>query len=102
MPDKGPPSAILFACAMNAVRSPMAAALMRHLFPGKVYVQSAGVRAGEPDGFAIAVMDELGIDISRHEPHTISELHDTLFDLIVTLAPEPHHQALELLPLLHL
>ena len=96
MPEKEPPSAILFACAMNAVRSPMAAALMRHLFPGKVYVQSAGVRAGEPDGFAIAVMDELGIDISHHEPHTIADLNDTLFDLIVTLAPEAHHQALEL------
>lgn len=96
MPDKELPSAVLFACSMNAIRSPMAAALMRHLFPGRVYVQSAGVRAGEPDGFAIAVMEELGIDISGHEPHTLADLNDTLFDLIVTLAPEAHHQALEL------
>jgi protein-tyrosine-phosphatase len=96
MPEKELPSAVLFACSMNAIRSPMAAALMRHLFPGRVYVQSAGVRAGEPDGFAIAVMEEIGIDISGHEPHTLADLNDTLFDLIITLAPEAHHQALEL------
>jgi protein-tyrosine-phosphatase len=96
MPEKELPSAVLFACSMNAIRSPMAAALMRHLFPGRVYVQSAGVRAGEPDGFAIAVMEEIGIDISGHEPHTLADLNDTLSDLIITLAPEAHHQALEL------
>ena len=91
-----PPSAVLFACRLNAVRSPVAAALMRHLFPSRVYVESAGVRPGEIDPFAVAVMDEIGIDISRHRPHSIADLHDTLFDLIVTLAPEAHHQALEL------
>ncbi|MDP2620507.1 MAG: arsenate reductase ArsC [Hyphomicrobiales bacterium] len=90
------PDAVLFACRLNAVRSPMAAALMRHFFPGGVYVESAGVHSGEIDPFAVAVMEEIGIDMSRHAPHAIGELHDTLFDLIVTLAPEAHHQALEL------
>lgn len=90
------PDAVLFACRLNAVRSPMAAALMRHFFPGRVYVESAGVRSGEIDPFAVAVMEEIGIDMSKHTPHAIAELHDTLFDLIVTLAPEAHHQALEL------
>lgn len=90
------PDAVLFACKLNAVRSPMAAALMRHFFPGRVYVQSAGVRSGELDPFAVEVMEEIGIDMSMHQPHSIAELHDTLFDLIVTLAPEAHHQALEL------
>lgn len=90
------PNAVLFACSLNAVRSPMAAALMRHFYPGRLYVESAGVRSGEVDPFAVAVMEEIGIDISDHAPHTIAELHDTLFDLIVTLAPEAHHQALEL------
>jgi protein-tyrosine-phosphatase len=96
MPGKELPSSILFACSLNAVRSPMAAGIMQYLFPGKVYVRSAGVRPGELDGFAVAVMDEIGIDISAHEPNAISDLDDTLFDLIVTLAPEAHHQALEL------
>ncbi len=93
---EGPPRAVLFACRMNAVRSPMAAALMRHLFPRGVYVASAGVHKGEPDSFAVAVMDELGLDISGHEPRSFAELDDTSFDLVVTLSPEAHHRALEL------
>ncbi|MGW8206427.1 MAG: arsenate-mycothiol transferase ArsC [Hyphomicrobiaceae bacterium] len=90
------PGAVLFACTMNAVRSPMAAAVLRHLAGRRVYIESAGVRAGEPDGFAIAVMAEIGIDMSAHKPRTLAELNDTSFDLIVTLSPEAHHQALEL------
>ncbi len=90
------PGAVLFACNMNAIRSPMASALMRHLTNLRVYAKSAGVRSGENDPFAIATMEEIGIDISAHEPVTLSALHDTSFDLIVTLTPEAHHQALEL------
>jgi protein-tyrosine-phosphatase len=74
----------------------MAAAILRHLANRRVYVQSAGVRIDEPDVFAAAVMDEIGIDISNHTPHTLRELHDSSFDLIVSLSPEAHHQALEL------
>lgn len=94
--DAGLPTAVLFACTMNAVRSPMAAAMLSHLATGRIYVESAGVRAGELDGFAVSVMREIGIDVSNHQPHTIDELNDTGFDLIVTLSPEAHHQALEL------
>jgi protein-tyrosine-phosphatase len=90
------PGAVLFACTMNAVRSPMAAAILRHLAGRRLYVESAGVKPGGPDPFAIAVMDEIGIDIAGHRPSTLQELHDTSFDLIVTLSPEAHHQALEL------
>jgi protein-tyrosine-phosphatase len=90
------PGAVLFACSRNSVRSPMAAAIMRHLARGRIYVESAGVRASEPDPFTIAVMDELGIDLSQHKPVSLRDLHDTNFDLIVTLAPEAHHRALEL------
>jgi protein-tyrosine-phosphatase len=74
----------------------MAAAILRHLTGKRIYVQSAGVRPGEPDAFAVAAMDEIGIDISRHKPQSIEDLEDTSFDLIVTLAPEAHHKALEL------
>jgi protein-tyrosine-phosphatase len=91
------PGAVLFACNMNAVRSPMAAALFQHLAGRRVYVASAGVRpAAEPDHFAAAVMDEIGIDISKHRPHSIDDLNDTSFDLVVSLAPEAHHKALEM------
>ena len=96
MSEGPPPRAVLFACAMNAVRSPMAAALMKHLFPRGVYVASAGVHRGEPDPFAVTVMDEIGLDISKHQPRTFADLNDSSFDLVVTLAPEAHHHALEL------
>jgi protein-tyrosine-phosphatase len=91
------PGAVLFACSRNAVRSPMAAAILRHLAGNRVFVGSAGVRAGEAtDPFAVAVMEELGIDMSKHKPVPLAGVHDTSFDLIVTLAPEAHHQALEI------
>jgi protein-tyrosine-phosphatase len=95
-PVRDLPGAVLFACQMNAIRSPMASAIMRFLTNNRVYSASAGVYAEETDPFAIAVMEELGIDISGHEPVTIAELHDTSFDLVITLAPEAHHQVLEL------
>ena len=92
----GRPGAVLFACGMNAVRSPMAEAIVKHLFPRQIYVQSAGVRAGELDPFAVAVMEEIGIDTGRHKPKTFDDIEDTNFDLIVTLAPEAHHKARDL------
>lgn len=90
------PSSVLFACGMNAIRSPMAAALMRQLFPRQIYVASAGVRRGERDPFTVAVMEELGLDLSNHVPHTFGDLEDSNFDLIITLAPEAHHKALDM------
>ena len=93
------PQAVLFACGMNAVRSPMAAGLFAQLFGKSIYVASAGVQKGELDPFAVAVMEEVGIDISRHRPIDFEELEDLeglSFDLIVTLSPPAHHKALEL------
>jgi protein-tyrosine-phosphatase len=93
------PLAVLFACGLNSIRSPMAAALFAQVFGRAIYVGSAGVRKGEIDPFAVAVMDEIGLDISRHKPITFEELDEwegLNFDLIVTLAPEAHHRALEL------
>jgi protein-tyrosine-phosphatase len=90
------PGAVLFACSRNAVRSPMAEAILKHLAGSRIYVDSAGVRPGEPDPFAVAVMEEIGIDLSRHRPKSLDELNDGSFDLIVTLSPEAHHKALQL------
>lgn len=80
---------------MNAVRSPMAETLARSLLPG-TYVASAGIRPGERDPFVDAVLGEVGLSLGRHAPHSLDELEDDYFDLIVTLAPEAHHAALEL------
>lgn len=90
------PSAILFACTMNAVRSPMAEAIMKHLHGRQVFVDSVGVKAAEIDGFAIAVMEEIGIDLRRHRSKTFEELEDESFDLVVSLSPEAQHKAVDM------
>jgi protein-tyrosine-phosphatase len=95
------PGAILFACNFNRVRSPMAEGLMKLLFGARVYVDSCGLRrdaedGDAPDPFAVAVMDELGADLSRHRPKTFDELEDGSFDLVVSLTPEAQHRAVEL------
>src|SRR3954453_8922417 len=93
------PQAVLFACGLNSVRSPMAAGLFKQMIGHSSYVASAGVNKAELDPFAVAALEEAGIDISRHRPMTFEELEDwegLNFDLIVTLSPEAHHKALEL------
>jgi protein-tyrosine-phosphatase len=90
------PGAVLFACTWNAVRSPMAEAMMKFLHGQRVYVDSAGVRAGELDPFAVEVLDELGIDLSRHVPKSFDDLEDTSYDLVITLSPEAQHHAVEM------
>jgi protein-tyrosine-phosphatase len=92
-----PPQAVLFACSYNAVRSAMAEGLMRLRFGRSIWVDSCGARpAAVVDPFAVAVMDELGVDLSRHRPKTFDDLEDFAFDLVVSLSPEAHHRALEL------
>jgi len=88
--------AILFACTMNAVRSPMAAAMLRHLSRGGLYIESAGVKAGSLDPLAMEAMEEIGLEIGKHKPRRFEDLEDGSFDLVITLSPEAHHKAMEL------
>ncbi|MER8864015.1 low molecular weight phosphatase family protein [Mesorhizobium sp. M0751] len=81
---------------MNAVRSPMAELLARKVLPPTTFVASAGVRGGERDPFVDAVLAEEGLSLGERHPRTMGDLEDDYFDLIVTLAPEAHHTALEL------
>jgi protein-tyrosine-phosphatase len=83
-------------CGMNAVRSPMAEALAREMLPASTFLASAGVHAGERDPFVDVVLAEAGLTLGSHPPRTLDDLEDDYFDLIVTLAPEAHHAALEL------
>ncbi|MEJ2026739.1 MAG: arsenate reductase ArsC [Limibacillus sp.] len=89
------PSAVLFSCTKNSIRSAMAEGLLKHLMGHRIYVDSAGVREGEIDPFVVAVMDEIGIDMSRHKSKTFDELEDDSFDLIISLSPEAQHRAVE-------
>ena len=90
------PNSVLFACNFNSVRSPMAEGLAKHFFGDMIYIDSAGVRQGEIDRFAIAVCAEMGVDISRHYSKTFDDLEGTSFDLVISLTPEAQHRAVEL------
>lgn len=90
------PASVLFVCGENALRSPMAEAILKKLKGGSVYVDSVGVRDGEVDAMAVAVMAEVDIDLSGHRGKRLEDLMDTSFDVIVSLSPEAHHQAIEL------
>ena len=93
------PGAVLFACTLNSVRSPMAAGLMHRLFGTRVFVDSCGLQPeadGQTDPFVSAVMDELGIDLSRHKPKSFDDLEDSSFDVVISLSPEAQHRAVEL------
>jgi len=81
---------------MNALRSPMAEAMLKHLHGRRIYVDSAGLRTGPVDEFAVAAMEEIGMDISKHRPKTFEQLEDGSFDLIVSLSPEAQHHAVEM------
>src|SRR6185437_2376508 len=113
MPAEAPspaPGAVLFACNLNQVRSPMAEALLKHLVGDRVYVDSCGLRRppmihdderdeeapARIDPFVEEVMAELGCDLARHRPKTFGDLQDSSFDLVVSLTPEAQHRAVEL------
>ncbi len=98
------PRSVLVVCTHNAIRSPMAAALAKLRHGPLLRIDSAGVREADfVDPLAAVVLDELGADIMKHRPKALSELlldEVEPFDLIVTLSPEAHHRALDLVPLL--
>ena len=106
--DKGLPHSVLFCCDHNAVRSPMAEGLMKKFYGQSAYVQSAGVHNDlEVDGFAVAVCEELGVELSRHRSRSFDEMQqwgDDLsgFDLIVALSPASQRLALDMTRLYHL
>jgi protein-tyrosine-phosphatase len=88
------PGAVLFACSLNSVRSPMAEAMMKQLYGFEIYVDSCGVEPKpDLDPFAVAVIDELGADLSHHHPKSFDDLRDGSFDLVISLTPEAHHRA---------
>lgn len=88
------PSSVLYVCGKNAIRSPIAEALTRKMFPN-VYVASAGVEKGDRDPFAAVVIAEDGLSLDAHNPRGLEELADGFFDLVITLTPQANHAVME-------
>lgn len=102
------PHSVLFCCDHNSVRSPMAEGLMKQLYGRQVYIQSAGVKNDlEVDGFAVAVCQEVGVELARHRSRNFDEMQEwgddlSGFDLVVALTPASQRRALELTRFFHL
>ena len=68
------PASVLYVCAMNKVRSPMAAGLTRRLYGEAFPVESSGLRASdEVDAMAAVVMQEVGVDLFDHKPQPMAQ-----------------------------
>lgn len=102
------PQSVLFCCDYNSVRSPMAEGITKKFYGTDTYVQSVGVKSDlEIDGFAIAVCQEIGVELSRHRSRSFEQLEqwgDALssFDLIVALTPTSLDTAQKLTRVFHL
>lgn len=81
---------ILFMCVANSARSQIAEGLARQIFPD-VEIKSAGSHPGKLNPYAVAVMKEIGIDISKHFSKSIDDLPPKFFltlDYVITLCAE--------------
>lgn len=87
------PSSVLFACSMNAVRSPMAEGLAKFIVGRTIFVDSAGLNKQPLDTFALTVMREIGVDIGEHRTKAFDEVEVESFDLIIALSPEAYERA---------
>ena len=102
------PQSVLFCCDHNAVRSPMAEGIMKKLYGTECYIQSVGVKNDlEIDGFSIAVCQEIGVELSRHQSRSFDEMEEwgddlSSFDLVLALSPASQRRALELTRFYHL
>ena len=83
---------ILFLCTENACRSQMAEGLVNHNLAGQVKAYSAGVRPKTVNPRAVAAMQELGIDISRHFSKSVDDLPEKDFDLVITVCDQAQEQ----------
>jgi arsenate reductase len=76
---------VLILCTGNSVRSQMAEGLLRHDAGDRFEVASAGTKPGQVRPEAIAVMKELGIDISGHRSKSVDEFSGKSFDYVLTV-----------------
>ena len=83
---------VLFLCTHNSSRSQMAEGWARHLLKDQFESYSAGTAPTRVDPYAIRVMAEAGVDISRHYAKSINDIRGVDFDYVVTVCDEAHEQ----------
>jgi arsenate reductase (thioredoxin) len=76
---------VLILCTGNSARSQMAEGLLRHDAGERLDVESAGTKPSMVRPEAIAVMKELGIDISGHRSKHVDEFEGQSFDYVITV-----------------
>lgn len=82
------PKGILFLCVANSARSQMAEGIARAIAPPEIKIWSAGSRPTKVRPEAIAVLKEIGIDISGHHSKAVSEIPTNEVDTVITLCAE--------------
>jgi arsenate reductase len=76
---------VLILCTGNSARSQMAEGLLRHDAGDRFEVFSVGTKPSQVRPEAIAVMGELGIDISGHRSKHVDEFGGERFDYVLTV-----------------
>lgn len=85
------PARVLFVCARNGGKSPMAAGLMTARAGGRVRASSAGTAPGDAlNALSVAALSEVGVDISGHVPTRLTDGMVATADVVVVLGREAH------------
>ncbi|MFC1477838.1 arsenate reductase ArsC [Candidatus Margulisiibacteriota bacterium] len=87
---------VLFVCTFNSVRSQMAEGLLTKMKGDAYHAYSAGVEASGVNPYAIAVMAEMGINITHHHSKTIEEVQEKEFDFVVTVCDNAKETAINI------
>ena len=76
---------VLFICTHNSARSQMAEGLLNALYGDRYKAYSAGIEPTKVNPYAVEVMAEIGIDLSRQRSKSIEEFREKNFDYVITL-----------------
>jgi arsenate reductase len=86
MPERKP--SVLFLCVANSARSQMAEGLGHMIFGDRALVRSAGSQPSKVNPYAIEVMSEIGVDLTRHTSKSVDAIDPATVDTVITLCAE--------------
>ncbi|MFW9917410.1 MAG: arsenate reductase ArsC [Candidatus Thorarchaeota archaeon] len=76
---------VLFICTHNSSRSQMAEGFLRHLYGNRYAAHSAGTQPGQVNPYAVQVMAEVGVDLSKHRSKSIDGFLNSEIDYVITV-----------------